>query len=185
MTGERKKIGIISTMDTKGAECTFLKERIESLGYQILIIDVGVMGEPQIRADITRQEVAFAGGVKLERLQEAASAGADRAKATEVMIEGVRKLLAAAHAEERLDALIGLGGSTGSSIALEAMRALPPGLPKLIVTTVLDLQDVEDEDDVALFQSPCDIMGLNSILKNTLSQATGAIVGMLEAQSLF
>ena len=68
---------------------------------------------------------------------------------------------------------------------LEATRALPPGLPKLIVTTVLDLQDVEDEDDLALFQSPCDIMGLNSILKKSLFQAAGAIVGMMEAQSSF
>ena len=185
MTSKRKTIGIISTMDTKGAECGLLKERIEGLGYQPLIIDVGVMGEPQIWADLTRQEIALAGGVKLEQLQEAARAGADRAEATEVMIEGVRKLLAKAHAESRLDGLIGLGGSTGSSIALEATRALPPGLPKLIVTTVLDLQDVEDEDDLALFQSPCDIMGLNSILKKSLFQAAGAIVGMMEAQSSF
>jgi len=180
MPGEQKTIGIISTMDTKGEECAFLKNQIEKHGHKTLIIDVGVMGEPRIKTDITREEIAKAGGEELPDLQEAAKAGSDRAEATEVMIEGVEELLANAYKDGRLHAMVGLGGSTGSSIAIEAMRALPQEAPKLLLTTVADLQDVDDEDGIAVLQTPCDIMGLNSILKNTLSQAAGAIAGIME-----
>jgi uncharacterized protein (UPF0261 family) len=171
MIEKRKRIGIVSTMDTKGEECAFLKEQIERLGYHVVVIDVGVMGEARISTDISRQQIACAGGRELEKLREAARAGADRTDATKVMIEGVKKLLAEAYKEGRVDGLIGLGGSTGSSIAVEAMRALPVGVPKLIVTTVLDLLDVEVEDTIALFQSPCDIIGVNSISKSVFARA--------------
>jgi hypothetical protein len=183
MPGEQKTIGIVSTMDTKGEECAFLKNQIEKLGCKTLIIDVGVMGEPQIKSDITREEIAKAGGEELADLQEAAKAGAERAGATEVMVEGVEELLADAYEKGSLHAMVGLGGSTGSSIAVEAMRAIPSDAPKLLLTTVADLQDVDDEDGIAVFQTPCDIMGMNSILKNSLSQAVGAILGMIEAEN--
>jgi uncharacterized protein (UPF0261 family) len=181
----KKTIGILSTMDTKGKESGFLKNEIEKRGFGTFIIDVGVMGEPQIKTDLTREEIARAGGKELEDLIREADEGADRADATEVMIQGVKRLIAKAHEENKLHALVGLGGSTGSSIALEAMRELPADAPRLMLTTVLDLQDVENEDNIALFQSPCDILGLNSILKNTLSQTAGTILGMLEAKELF
>ncbi len=177
-------VGILSTMDTKGRECAYLKERIEEIGYSTFIIDVGVMGEPQIKTDLTREEIAAAGGKELGDLIREAEAGADRAEATGVMIEGVTRLMGKAHEEGKLHALVGLGGSTGSSIALEAMKALPSGVPRLMLTTVLDLQDVDDEDDIALFQSPVDILGLNSIMRTTLAQTAAAIAGMMEAKKL-
>ena len=181
MSEQYKVIGIISTMDTKSLECAFLKKCIEELGYRTMIIDVGVMGAPQIKTDLSREMIAQAGGRDLKELQENAETGADRTDATEAMIDGVTELLPEAYEQGSVHGLIGLGGSTGSSLALEAMRALPRGVPKLLLTTVLDLQYVDDEDEISLFQSPCDILGLNSMLRNALSQAAGAITGMMEA----
>ncbi len=176
-----KTIVIPVTLDTKGEEAQYVKEQIERKGHKTIIIDVGVMGEPQTQADITREEVARAGGRSLEELVEAAEKGAERTEGTNVMIQGLLKIVKELHSAGKLDGIISLGGSTGTAIGTAAMRALPIGVPKLMVATWFNAQSVGTKD-ITMMQTPADILGLNSVMKRTLASAAGAIVGMTEAE---
>lgn len=176
-----KTIVIPATLDTKGEETAYVRREIERRGHQTIIIDVGVLGGPQIGADIPREEVARAGGRSLGELAEAAERGADRTEATNVMIAGVQKIVRQLHSEGKLDGIISLGGSTGAAIGTSAMSVLPIGVPKLMVSTGFELQFVGHKD-IAMLQTPADILGLNSIMRKTLASAAGAIAGMVEAE---
>jgi len=176
-----KTIVIPVTLDTKGEETKFLKEQIERKGLKTIVIDVGVLGKPLFKADISREKVARAGGKSLKELVEAARKGADRTEATNVMIEGVKQIVKQLHSKGKLDGIISLGGSTGSAIGTMAMSVLPVGVPKLMVATGFETQFVGAKD-IAILQTPADILGLNSIMKQTLASAAGAIVGMAEAR---
>jgi len=176
-----KKIVMPVTLDTKGEEAQFIKNEIEKRGHKTILIDVGVLGKPQIKADISRGRVARAGGKSLRELVEAAKKGADRTEATNVMIEGVKKIVKGLHSKGKLDGIISLGGSTGSAIGTSAMSVLPIGVPKLMVSTGFELQFVGAKD-ITMMQTPADILGLNSVMRKTLASAAGAIVGMAEAK---
>ena len=176
-----KTIVIPVTLDTKGEETQFVREEIEKRGHRTLVIDVGVMGTPRAKADISREEVASAGGRNLEDLIKAAEGGADRTEATNVMIAGLESLVRKLHAEGKLDGIISLGGSTGTAIGTAAMRALPIGVPKLMVVTWFNAQSVAAKD-IAMLQTPADIIGLNQVMRQTLASAAGAISGMVEAE---
>jgi uncharacterized protein (UPF0261 family) len=176
-----KTIVIPVTLDTKGEETKYLKEQIERKGHKTIIIDVGVLGKPLFKADISREKVARAGGRSLRELVEAAKKGADRTEATNVMIEGVKKIVRKFHAQGKLDGIISLGGSTGSAIGTSVMSILPIGVPKLMVSTGFELQFVGAKD-ITIMQTPADILGLNSVMRQTLASAAGAIVGMAEAK---
>ena len=125
------------SLDTKGEEAKYIKEEIERKGHRTIVIDVGVLGKPLIKADIPREEVARAAGKKLLELVVAAEKGADRAQATNVMIRGVEKIVKELCSKGKLDGIISLGGGTGTVIGTSAMRALPIGVPKLMVSTWL------------------------------------------------
>ncbi len=176
-----RTIVIPVTLDTKGEETGFVKDEIARKGHKTLIIDVGVLGRPQMKADITREEVARAGGKSLGELVEAAEKGADRTEATNVMIKGVQKIVRELHSAGKLDGIISLGGSTGAALGTSAMSVLPIGVPKLMVSTGFELQFVGHRD-IAMMQTPADILGLNSVMRKTLASAAGAIVGMVEAE---
>jgi len=176
-----KTIVIPVTLDTKGEETKYLKEQIERKGHRTIVIDVGVLGKPFFKADISREKVARSGGKSLLELVEAAKKGADRTEATEVMIEGVKRIVTKLHSEGKLDAIISLGGSTGSAIGTSVMSILPIGVPKLMVSTGFELQFVGAKD-ITIMQTPADILGLNSVMRQTLASAAGAIVGMAEAR---
>lgn len=176
-----KTIVIPVTLDTKGEETKYLKEQIEKKGHKTIVIDVGVLGNPSFKPDISREKVARAGGRSLKELVQAARKGADRTEATNVMIEGVKQLVKQLHSEGKLDGIISLGGSTGSAIGTMAMSVLPIGVPKLMVSTGFETQFVGAKD-IAILQTPADILGLNSIMRQTLASAAGAIVGMVEAK---
>jgi uncharacterized protein (UPF0261 family) len=175
-----KTIVIPATLDTKGEETGYVRKQIEKRGHRTLVIDVGVLGSPQIRADISREEVAAAGGRNLAELVEAAEKGADRIEGTNVMIAGLEKTVKRLHAGGELDGILSLGGSTGSAIGLAAMRALPIGVPKLMVSTWFETQFAGSKD-IAILQTPADILGLNSVMRQTLASAAGAIAGMVES----
>jgi uncharacterized protein (UPF0261 family) len=177
-----KTIVIPVTLDTKGEETAFIKNLIEAKGHRALIVDAGVLGEPQLRADITREEVAEAGGGSLRELVEAAAKGADRTEATNVMARGLKKIVADLRSSGRLDGILSLGGTTGTALGTQAMSVLPIGVPKLMVSTGFDLQFVGHKD-IAMMQTPADILGLNAIMRQTLASAAGAIVGMVEAEA--
>lgn len=176
-----KTIVIPVTLDTKGEETKYVKQEIERKGDNTIVIDVGVLGKPLIKADIPREEVAQAGGKSLRELVAAAEKGADRTEGTNVMIKGVEKIVKGLHSAGKLDGIISLGGSTGTAIGTAAMRALPIGVPKLMVTTWFNAQSVGTKD-ITMMQTPADILGLNSVMRRTLASAAGAIVAMTEAE---
>jgi len=176
-----RTIVIVATLDTRGDEVEFLKELIENKGHNVITVDVGVMGSPHMPGDFTREKVAEAGGKSLQQLVEAANAGADRKQATDVMIAGARRIVADLHSAGKLDGILSLGGSTAAATGAAVMKGLPIGLPKLLITTFISLAPVDDED-IAVMQSPVDLVGLNRLVARTLSNAAAAIVGMVEQE---
>jgi uncharacterized protein (UPF0261 family) len=172
---------IVATLDTRGDEVRFLKDLIEKRGHNPIIVDAGVMGAPLFAGDFSRQQVAAAGGKSLKELVEAAGSGADRYEATKVMIDGVEKIACELLAAGKLDGIMSLGGSTGATLGASAMKALPVGVPKLIVTTFMQNAPVGDAD-ITVMQTPVDLVGLNKIVKKALSNAAGAIMGMVEQE---
>jgi uncharacterized protein (UPF0261 family) len=173
-------VGIIAALDTKGAEARFLRDAIAARGLDTLVIDVGVLGAPAFAADVSRAEVAAAGGADLAALV----ASQDKAAAMAAMTQGAAAVAARLHAEGRLGALIGLGGSAGTAIATSAMRALPVGVPKLAVSTVAagDTRPYVGTKDVTLMYSVVDIAGINRLSARILTNAAAAIAGMATAE---
>ena len=175
-------IVVVGTLDTRGDEVQYLKTEFEKKDHQALVIDVGVMGQPMCAADYAKEQVAEKGGKTLAQLVAAANKGADRKDATDVMINGAKAILADLNAEERLGAVICLGGSTGAAIGSAIMADLPVGIPKLVITTFISSVSASAKD-LLVMQSPVDLIGLNTIVKQTLSNAVGAVTGMLEAEA--
>ncbi len=170
---------LLGTFDTKGREYAFLADRIREHGVEVLLVDAGIVGEPLLAADIPREEVASAVGADVAAL----AAGGDRGAAVETMARGAAKVVARLHAEGRLDAIGGLGGSGGSALVTHAMRALPVGVPKLMVSTVAsgDTTPYVGSVDVTMMYSVVDISGINQISARILANAAGALAGMATA----
>ena len=169
---------LLGTLDTKGVEYAFLRDRVREHGVEVLLVDVGVY-EPQIEADVSREEVARAAGADVNEL----AAAGDRGAAVAVMARGAAEVVRRLHAEGRLDGVLGLGGSGGSSIATSAMRALPVGVPKLMVSTMAsgDTRPYVGAVDVTMMYSVVDIAGVNAISAQIMANAAGAIAGMAKA----
>jgi uncharacterized protein (UPF0261 family) len=178
-----KTIAVAATLDTRGDEVAFLRRTITDSGHKVISIDMGVLGVPFETGDITREQVALAGGASLQMLQQAAAAGADRSEATRVMVSGARQLIGELLAGKRIDAVIGLGGSTAAAAFTLAVRDLPVGFPKLLVTTFAHLVPIGDAD-LTVMQSPVDLIGLNAIVMRTLGQAAQAVIGMAHVPSI-
>ena len=179
-----QKIVIIGTLDTKGQEVDFLKKEIEKEGCEAFILDVGVLGKPFLESDYSRREIAQLGGKNLDELVNAAKQGGDRSDATVVMMKGASRKVNELFSQGALQGAISLGGSTGTAIGIAALKSLPIGIPKLMIATKLDMAGDIGEKDVTVMQTPTDILGLNRVMKRTLRQAAGAIVGMVKNSSL-
>jgi len=175
-----KTIAIIAALDTKGTEAAFIRDVIARRGHLPLTIDTGVLGEPAYPAELGRDDVARAGGDDIAALR---SSG-DKARAMAVMTRGAAVVAARLHAERRIDGIIGLGGTAGTTIGTSAMRALPVGFPKIIVSTVAagDTRPYVGTKDVTMMYSVVDVAGLNRISTPILMNAAGAIVGMVETE---
>jgi uncharacterized protein (UPF0261 family) len=171
-------IALLGTMDSKGAEHAFVAARIKERGHQVLIIDVGTLGEPNLQPDITRDEVARAGGIDLAALQTRQ----DRGESVAAMSQAAPVLLSKLVAEEKIDGVISLGGGGGTAIATAAMRALPIGFPKVMVSTLASGNTAQyvGVKDIVMFPSIVDVAGLNRISRQILTRAAGAICGMVE-----
>ena len=171
-------IAILGTMDTKGVEHGFVADVIRQRGHQVLIIDVGTFEAPRLKPDITRNEVAAAAGVDLAALV----ARRDRGESVLVMSKGAPLILAKLAEEKRIDGVISLGGGGGTAIATAAMRALPIGFPKLMVSTLAsgNVAPYVGVKDIVMFPSIVDVAGLNRISRQLLTRAAGAICGMVE-----
>ena len=175
-----KTVALVGTLDTKGIEYSYVQELIRARGHPTLVIDAGVLGPPGIAPDVSREEVARAAGHDFSAL----AAKKDRGEAVAVMAAGIAALLPRLHAEGRFDGVMAIGGSGGSSIACAGMRALPYGLPKLMVSTVAggDVSAYVGVKDIVMFPSIVDVAGLNRISREVLARAAGAICGMLEIE---
>jgi uncharacterized protein (UPF0261 family) len=177
MTGS---ILVIGTLDTKGDEIGYLREQIVQRGHKVIVMDVGSLGEPTSQADVTRQEVAAAGGSSLDELR----AGGDRRQAVQVMTEGAVRIAQELHQAGRLSGVIAVGGGTGTHIGTGVMRALPLGVPKLMVSTVAsrDMSQEVGTHDITMMHSVVDMLGLNAVSRKLLANAAGAIVGMVDTE---
>ncbi len=172
----QKTIAVLATLDTKAQEAAHLRERIEALGARALLIDMGVVGAPGTRPDVTREEVARAGGRELKDLLRAPT----RAEASPVMVAGATRILLARLAEDGVHAVIGMGGTQGTSNCSAVMRALPYGFPKVMVSTVAsgDVSAFVGIKDVTMMFSVGDLLGLNPVTRRILTNAAGAAQGM-------
>jgi uncharacterized protein (UPF0261 family) len=170
---------LVGTLDTKGREYAFLADRIREHGVDVLLVDAGIVGQPLVRPDVTREEVAAAAGADVAGL----AAAGDRGAAVETMARGAAEVVQRLHAEGRLDAIGGLGGSGGSALATYAMRQLPIGVPKLMVSTVAsgDTSPYVGSVDVTMMYSVVDIAGVNRVSARIMANAAGALAGMAKA----
>ncbi len=176
----RKTIAVLATLDTKGKEAEFLREQIGAHGQEALIVDVGVIGTPAARADVSRSEVAEAGGTPLSRLLQ----NPDRETAAPVMAEGATKIVSRLAAEKKIHGVLGLGGTQGTTLCTRVMRALPYGFPKMMVSTMAsgNVAPWVDIRDITMMFSVTDIMGLNPVTRKILANAAGAVCGMASVE---
>lgn len=176
----KKVIAVLATLDTKGQEAEFLREQLETLGSRALLVDIGVMNTPATRADITRSQVARAGGTSLAALQ----AGKSREASQPVMSAGATRLLLKRIDAGEVHGVIGLGGLQGTAACTAVMRALPYGLPKVMVSTVAsgDTSSYVGISDITMMFSVGDIIGLNQFMRKVLANAAGAAHGMAQVK---
>ena len=177
--GKPKQIAVLSTLDTKGEHAAFIKTILEGRGLEVVLIDIGVLGEPELRPTIARQELARAGGVALEDLV----AAKDRGAALAVMSAGAVAVISTLYREGALDGVLGLGGGSGTSVSTAAMRALPVGVPKVMISTMAATAKAASyvgTRDIIMVNTITDIIGMNPILRSTLANGAAAICGMVE-----
>ena len=173
-----RTIAVIGALDTKGPEFAFVKAEIERRGHRALVINTAVMGEPAFPPDVPAEAVATAGGASLADLR----AKADRGAAIDVMTRGAVRIVRRLFDEGRADAVLGMGGSAGTVIASSAMRALPLGVPKVMVSTLAsgDVRPYVGTKDIVMLHSVVDVAGVNRVSARIYANAVGAVVGMAE-----
>jgi uncharacterized protein (UPF0261 family) len=168
------------TLDTKGPEYEFARTRLLEHGITPLVIDFGILGEPPFKPDIAADEVARAGGRPLPDLRFTREGSDTRVVALETMTRGLIQILAKLQAEGRCDGVLGLGGSGGTTVISAAMRTLPLGLPKVMVSTLAsgNVSGFVGTKDIYIANSVTDIAGLNRVSRQLIANAANAIAGM-------
>jgi uncharacterized protein (UPF0261 family) len=168
---------LIGTLDTKGPEIEFVRNILVQASVPTLVIDAGALGVPAFSADISREAVFAAAGASLAEIQ----ALGDRGKAVTLASEGVAKIALKLHREGKIHGVLGLGGSAGTTIGSSAMRALPYGIPKLLVSTLASGQVSQyiGIRDILMMHSVVDLCGLNRISRMVLGNAANAMIGMV------
>ena len=172
------RVALVGTLDTKGAEYHWMADRLSDLGVDVVVVDTGIRAPSAFTDDVSvgRERVAEAAGTDIDTLVD----GNDRGAAVTAMGEGAAVVLADLASRGELDGVLALGGSGGSSIAARAVRDLPIGLPKLIVSTMAsgDVSPYVGASDVTMMYSVVDIAGINRLSRSVLGNAAGAIAGM-------
>jgi uncharacterized protein (UPF0261 family) len=173
---------LLGTLDTKGTEYAFLRDRVRAAGCDVIMVDAGVMSASPL-ADVPADAVAAAAGADRAEL----AATGDRGPAVAAMTRGATEVVRRLHAEGRLDGILGLGGSGGSSLISAAMQALPVGVPKLLVSTMAsgDTRPYVGTTDIAMLYSVVDFAGINGISERILSNAAAAVASMARASASF
>ena len=172
---------LVGSLDTKGREYAFARERLERAGLRTLVVDFGVLGEPAFTPDVGAAEVARAGGAELEDLRFSREGSDTRAVALAAMERGAVRIVRELYDEGRCQAVLGLAGSGGSTVASGAMRALPLGVPKLLVSTMAsgDVGLFVGTRDLCLLHPVTDVAGLNRVSRRILVNAANATAGMV------
>lgn len=172
---------LVGTLDTKEEECAWVRDAIERLGHAVLMVDVGTFSDDTESVDVSAEAVARAAGTTLTALREAG----DRGAAMSAMAAGAATVVRGLYDEGRLDGILALGGSSGSSVAAAAMQALPVGVPKLLVSTMVsgDVTAYVGAKDILMMPSIVDIAGINRISRTILGNAAAAISGMASRQA--
>ena len=172
---------LVGALDTKGVEYAFVKDLIEAAGLQTVVVDFGVMGQPDFEPDVSRAEVAAAGGGDLAYL----AAGTHKDEAMRTMAQGLASVVERLYGEGRFDGILGMGGSGGTSIATTAMRTLPVGVPKVMVSTVGggDVSAYAGSKDITFMPSVVDVAGINRLSRAIYANAAGAIAGMVQTEA--
>ncbi len=171
-----KTVAIVGTFDSKGTEFAYVRDIIQGLGLKTFTIHSGVF-KPTFAPDVSNEEVARAAGAEIHEI----AAKKDRALATEILAKGMEKLVPQLYAEGKFDGILSLGGTSGTAIVTPAMRALPIGIPKIMVSTVAsgNTSQYVGTSDVIMYPSIVDIAGINSISVKIFTNAAFAIAGML------
>ena len=172
---------ILGTLDTKGTEVEYVRDLLREFGLTTCVVDTGCLGEPTITADISREAIFEAAGGSLTEVRKKG----DRGNAVTLAATGAAKIIATAHARGDVSGVLSLGGSAGTTIGTSAMRALPLGVPKLMVSTLASGQTrpYVGSKDIVMFNAVVDIAGLNRISRTVLSNAARAMAGMVKLPS--
>ncbi len=177
----KKTILIVGTFDTKEDVILFCRDRIKERGHDVLLMDTGILRDPTVTPDVTRFQVAKAGGA--DNLDALVAKG-DKGNCMQVMIHGAAVEAARLYKIGAFQGILGVGGAQGTAICSSAMQSLPTGVPKIIVSTVASghatFGPFVGTKDLTLMHSVADIQGLNFLMKRILTNATGAICGMVE-----
>ncbi|HVS37788.1 MAG TPA: Tm-1-like ATP-binding domain-containing protein [Gemmataceae bacterium] len=168
---------LIGTLDTKGAEFGYVRDLLHEAGVDVLVLDAGVLRPPLFSPDVPREQVFAAAGEDLEALRQSG----DRGRAVEAAARGAAVVARNLHRQGRVDAVLGLGGSAGTAIGSAVMRALPFGVPKLMVSTMASgqVRPYVGQSDVCMMYSVVDVSGLNRISRRVLANAAAAVAGMV------
>ena len=172
---------LIGTLDTKGSEYQFVRDLLNQAGIKTLVLDAGVLNPPVFQADIGRDQLYAAAGTTIAEVQKSA----DRGKAIEAAALGAAHIALDLQKQGKVDGILALGGSAGTTIATAAMRALPFGIPKLMVSTLASgqVRQYVGVRDILMMHSVVDISGLNRISRMVLTNAANAMIGMIRAHS--
>jgi uncharacterized protein (UPF0261 family) len=171
-----KPVWILATLDTKGAEAAFVRDRLADLKVPARIVDTGCMGEPSVPADVPRARIFEAAGSSLEELRRRN----DRGEAVQAASRGAAAFIRARHDAGEVAGVLGLGGSAGTSIGCAAMRSLPIGVPKLMVSTLASgaVRQFVGDSDILMLNPVVDVLGINRISRAIFSNAARAMAGM-------
>lgn len=172
-------IVVLGTFDTKGHEHAFLADRIRGLGHEPLLVDGGGFGTPQVAADIGPEAVAAEGGVDLAALRS----GGDRGEMVTAMARAAALVVRRLHAEGRAAGIVSMGGSGGTAIGTAAMRGLPLGVPKVMVSTLAsgNVSPYVDISDIVMIPAVSDVAGLNAFTRGQFTRAAATVCALVDA----
>jgi uncharacterized protein (UPF0261 family) len=169
---------ILGSLDTKGPEVDFIRQQVLIQGGAPLVIDTGVLDEPTVPADVSREEVAAAGGSTLQSIVEKG----DKAQALVIMAAGATHFVLDLLAKDKLGGVLSIGGSRGTALSTRVMQSLPVGIPKMMVSTIASganpFGPYVGTKDVTLMHSVADIQGINAVTRPIFTNAAAAITAM-------
>ena len=178
-----KHIVILSSLDTKGQEAKYLKDLIEAHGFEPILIDTSIGGEPTLQPDISSEEVARLGGGNIRDIRASRNTG----QVTPIMIKGASSKVQELLAKGLLDGIVSFGGASNTTSATSVMKALPFGVPKLMVSSTASMPAYAAKyigtKDITMMHSVVDISGINDLTKAVLERAAGGICGMAAAST--